>query len=102
MGWPEIFERHGLATILLTATVATLFVAGIADPYVQTATASVASKIAAVGCVVFIAGLAAYLVRPTAVTAIVAIVVFAIGNRFVSANPSAYLAQDPCKIQDAV
>jgi hypothetical protein len=102
IGWPDTLDRHWFAATFVTAALALLFLVGLADSSLETLRLSVATKIAAVGCVVFVVGLAAYVVRPTVVSAVVAILVFAVGNRFVSTGPSAYLARDPCKIQEAV
>jgi hypothetical protein len=102
IGWPDAFERHWFAAIFVTASLALVFLVGIADPLIEIATRPVVSTIAVVGCAIFIVGFAAYVLRPTAATAVVAILVFAIGNRVVCAGPSAYAVHDPCKIQEAI
>jgi len=100
MTWPDFCERHWLTTILATAVACGLCVGGAAsEPRMQSFVASVAHRLAMVGCVFFVAGLGTFLLRPAVATLLVFIGVFAVGNRLVSADPLAYLVQDPCKIR---
>jgi len=101
-GWPDVCERQWLAMIVGTIVVCAVPLTGVLEPYVTGVTTVLAGPaLTIVGCVFFAAAFFAYIARPGIAMTIVAITVFALGNRLVMYGARDYAGGDPCRTRAA-
>jgi hypothetical protein len=101
-GWPDVIERHWLATTLGMAIACGSALVGALDPFIRTTRAWVEPAPVAVGCGFLAAALVFYRLRPRVSTTILVLVVFAVANRFVGVGQSSYLSTDRCQLQSGI
>ena len=100
-GWPAWCERHGVVVLLGSALVLTACLSVEQVPGAQRLTAWMAPFMFIGGCLILVVPLLAYLWRPSVLSSMCIVALFAFDNRLLGGNPE-YFATDRCKIQPSV